>query len=200
MANKNKKNQVKNQRCLCCKEIGHTAADCPRDPNFKTFELIDEEVFRIAKITENKKLFPETAVTTTHFLKRCIKIPKKNIDEAVSNALIQANVPGKDKVNSKKLVKENSKRFLNFSQPILKRSVSMKSGMSGSHKIGYESEHHINNNPFQRGVMSFEDYNYNQFNKYILIDEKGRTVETKSSNSSIPPVVIPDKKEMDMHS
>ena len=48
--------------------------------------------------------------------------------------------------------------------------------------------------------MSFEDYNYNQFNKYILIDEKGRTVETKSSNSSIPPVVIPDKKEMYMHS
>jgi hypothetical protein len=88
MANKNKKNQVKNQRCLCCKEIGHTAADCPRDPNFKTFELIDEEVFRIAKITENKKLFPETAVTTTHFLKRCIKIPKKNIDEMVSYSVV----------------------------------------------------------------------------------------------------------------
>ena len=59
--------------------------------------------------------------------------------------------------------------------------------MSGSHKIGYESEHHINNNPFLRGVMSFEDYNYNQFNRYILIDEKGRTVETKSSNSSNAP-------------
>ena len=43
MANKNKKNQIKNQRCLCCKEIGHLAADCPRDPNFKTFELIEGE-------------------------------------------------------------------------------------------------------------------------------------------------------------
>lgn len=44
--------------------------------------------------------------------------------------------------------------------------------------------------------MSFEDYNYIQFNKYILIDEKGRTVETKSSNSSITPAVVPDKKDM----
>jgi hypothetical protein len=44
--------------------------------------------------------------------------------------------------------------------------------------------------------MSFEDYNYNQFNKYILLDEKGRTVETKSSNSSITPAEAPQKKEM----
>ena len=97
MANKNKKNQIKNQRCLCCKEIGHLAADCPRDPNFKTFELIEEEIFRIAKITENKKLFPETAVTTTHFLKKCIKVPKKNIDETVSSAKVQPIAPAKDK-------------------------------------------------------------------------------------------------------
>ena len=69
---------------MCCKEIGHIAIDCPRDPNFKTFELIDEEMIRIGKITENKKLFPETAVTTTHFLKKCIKIPKKNDELLVS--------------------------------------------------------------------------------------------------------------------
>jgi len=24
--------------------------------------------------------------------------------------------------------------------------------------------------PFKRGVMMFEDYNYDQFNKYILVD------------------------------
>ena len=23
-------------RCLCCKEIGHTIDECPRDPNIKT--------------------------------------------------------------------------------------------------------------------------------------------------------------------
>jgi len=48
--------------------------------------------------------------------------------------------------------------------------------------------------------MSFEDYNYSQFNKYILIDEKGRTVETKSSNSSITPTVAPEKKDMSVNS
>ncbi len=148
MANKNKKNQVKNQRCLCCKEIGHSATDCPRDPNFKTFELIDEEVFRIAKITENKKLFPETAITTTHFLKKCIKIPKKVFESAAGNVVGQVSALTKDKARNYKLVKENSKRFINFSQPMLKRSTSMKSGMSSSHKIGFESEHNIHKNPF----------------------------------------------------
>ena len=24
------------QRCMCCKEIGHTIENCPRDPNIKT--------------------------------------------------------------------------------------------------------------------------------------------------------------------
>ena len=28
----------------------------------------------------------------------------------------------------------------------------------------------INKEPFKRGAMAFEDYNYHQMNKYILID------------------------------
>ena len=57
--------------------------------------------------------------------------------------------------------------------------------MSNSQKHAFESEHNYTSNIFSRGVMTFEDYNYNIFNKYILVDEKGRTVETKSSNSSM---------------
>ena len=29
--------------------------------------------------------------------------------------------------------------------------------------------------PFKRGVMRFEDYNYNMYNKYILIDPQKAT-------------------------
>lgn len=67
-------------------------------------------MIRIAKITENKKLFPETAVTTTHFLKKCIKIPKKITDEAASKILVEIIAPAKDTRKSIKLAKENSKR------------------------------------------------------------------------------------------
>lgn len=28
--------QLRNVRCFCCKEIGHTIEQCPRDPNMKT--------------------------------------------------------------------------------------------------------------------------------------------------------------------
>jgi hypothetical protein len=39
--------QLKNVRCYCCKEIGHTIDKCPRDPNLKTNEAIAAEQERI---------------------------------------------------------------------------------------------------------------------------------------------------------
>jgi hypothetical protein len=35
--------QLKNVRCYCCKEIGHTIEQCPRDPNLKTTPNIKDE-------------------------------------------------------------------------------------------------------------------------------------------------------------
>ncbi len=37
---------------------------------------------------------------------------------------------------------------------------------------------------FRRGSMTFEDYNYKQFNKFILVDSHGNTLQSKSSQSS----------------
>ena len=28
-------------------------------------------------------------------------------------------------------------------------------------------------NPFMRGIMTFEDYNYRQYNEYVLLEEPG---------------------------
>ena len=59
--------------CQCCKEIGHTMNECPRDPNIKTGCVnANDDNNRIKNIKDNKKLFSETALTTTHFLKKCI--------------------------------------------------------------------------------------------------------------------------------
>ena len=33
--------------------------------------------------------------------------------------------------------------------------------------------------------MTFEDFNYKAFNKYILVDKKGNTLTSSSSNSSL---------------
>jgi hypothetical protein len=61
--------QLKNVRCYCCKEIGHTIDKCPRDPNLKTNEAIGAEQERIQKIKDYRKLFADTMITTSHFLK-----------------------------------------------------------------------------------------------------------------------------------
>lgn len=74
---KGKGKNLKYARCLCCKELGHLIEDCPRDPNIKTRPLDFEHDFqRILKISDFKKLYADTAVTTTHFLKKCVKVPK----------------------------------------------------------------------------------------------------------------------------
>ena len=73
----NVQKQLKNVRCNCCKELGHNIEQCPRDPNMKTGHLEpDAEIERIQRIKDFRKLFSDTMVLTTHFLKRCIKIPK----------------------------------------------------------------------------------------------------------------------------
>lgn len=71
-------NNHHNMRCMCCKEIGHLIENCPRDPNMKQTSLtqINVDYERILKIKDNKKLFIDSAVTTTHFMKKCIKVPK----------------------------------------------------------------------------------------------------------------------------
>jgi len=37
---------------------------------------VNSDYQRILKIKDNKKLFIDTAVTTTLFMKKCIKVPK----------------------------------------------------------------------------------------------------------------------------
>jgi len=56
--------------------MGHTIDECPRDPNIKTKgdPVVDME--RVQKLKDYRVLFSDTAVTTTHFLKKCIKVKK----------------------------------------------------------------------------------------------------------------------------
>jgi hypothetical protein len=116
-----KKEKVdRNLRCLCCRENGHTVVNCPRDPNMRTVPAIaqiDQEFQRILKIKDFRKLYADTAVQTTHMLKKSVMIPLKHDEDG--KAIEAANI---------------------------------------SH-------------PFMRGIMEFDDYNYNQYNEMILVPE-----------------------------
>lgn len=70
-------------KCLCCKQNGHTINDCPLDPNIKTMADIKLDLKRIKKIKDTRKLFAETMITTTHFFKNCVKVPKDDLDTPV---------------------------------------------------------------------------------------------------------------------
>ena len=73
------KHQNKNIKCLCCKEVGHDMSECYRDPNIKTRVDYQEDWKRIMGLKDYRKLFVDTMITTTHFLKKCAKVRK--IDE-----------------------------------------------------------------------------------------------------------------------
>lgn len=73
--NNDLKNQ-KYQRCQCCKQIGHSIDQCERDPNIKTKEDIETEFERVTQLKDFRKLFPDTQIATTIFLKKCIKVKK----------------------------------------------------------------------------------------------------------------------------
>ena len=111
------KKQMKYVRCNCCKEVGHSIDQCPRDPNLRTAVNYTLDFDRIARIKDFRKLYADTVVQTTHFIKKSVMVPLEYDDEGI----IQEN--------------ENI------------------------------------NHPFMRGIMNFDDYNYQVFNPYILLEE-----------------------------
>lgn len=107
--------------------IGHSIEQCERDPNMKTKEDIEAEFERVTQLKDFRKLFPDTQIATTIFLKKCIKVKKYYMQ-------------GKD-------------------------NESGLSAQAYKEKIAKQNEE-----AFQRGAMQFEDFNYENFNKYIFID------------------------------
>lgn len=108
---------LKYVRCICCKELGHKIEQCTRDPNLRTNAVneLDKDLDRISKIKDFRKLHGDTAIQTTHMIKKAVMIPVETDDDGVP--------VDKDNTYS----------------------------------------------PFQRGVMNFDDYNYNVFNQYVLL-------------------------------
>lgn len=50
-----KANQFKTPKCQICKQAGHKAADCDKDPNIRTLYDVDEETRRVEKVLVKKK-------------------------------------------------------------------------------------------------------------------------------------------------
>ena len=70
-------------KCYCCGELGHSISECPRDPNFVTGSDPDQEIQRLRKIRDFRKLYADTVVQTTHFLKKSIMIPLVSDEDGV---------------------------------------------------------------------------------------------------------------------
>jgi len=66
---------LKYVRCVCCKEFGHSIDKCFRDPNFKTNQRVEDDINRINKIKDFRKLHADTFVNTTHFMKKSVMVP-----------------------------------------------------------------------------------------------------------------------------
>ena len=79
------------------------------------------------RLKDFRRLFADTAVTTTHFLKKCNKVPRlKELSEYEREGLTKED---------------------------MQKALAMQA-----------------EDPFKRGSMGFDDFNYDLYNKYILID------------------------------
>ena len=144
---KSKASLLKSTRCQCCKELGHTMETCYRDPNLKTNQEVDEDIKRIQTIKDNRKLFADSSVTTTHFLNKLSKVPR--LDET--------------------MLKPNKSNEDELAKAAIKQKI----------------------NSFQRGSMNFDDYNYDLYNKYILIDpERDENDDKKVDLGSFVPQTV----------
>ena len=98
-AKEEQQKHLKNVRCFCCKEVGHTIDQCPRDPNLKTTKDAIEDLERVKQIKDYRKLFSDTMILTTHFLKRCTKVPKVKkpqleMGDGANTTLLSGQTPG----------------------------------------------------------------------------------------------------------
>lgn len=71
---KDKERQLKYMKCMCCKELGHSIENCNRDPNIKTLTDPVQDEIRVMEIKDNRTLFAETVIQTTHLLKKCARV------------------------------------------------------------------------------------------------------------------------------
>ena len=54
----------KNIKCWICKDLGHVANDCDRDPNFRTSKDVESEYERLVSFKNHKNLHTESQVVT----------------------------------------------------------------------------------------------------------------------------------------
>lgn len=66
---------VYQKKCICCKEQGHSAEECPKDPNFRSaFDLSDEEERLKQGIADSKKLLSDSQIITIKMLSELTKV------------------------------------------------------------------------------------------------------------------------------
>ena len=73
---KNKMVHLSNTRCLCCKEMGHSIDDCPRDPNIKKNMNAELYAWVIEHNNDNMKRRGVVDLLKKHGYKRYACLPQ----------------------------------------------------------------------------------------------------------------------------
>lgn len=61
--------QLKQVKCLCCKEYGHQSEECPKDPNYRSnFDVQEEDARLVNNMKEKKKLNSDSQMLTLKML------------------------------------------------------------------------------------------------------------------------------------
>lgn len=59
-----------NHKCLVCKEAGHKASECDKDPNIRTAYDVGDESARVERVMTKKKKLTDNFGVTFNLLER----------------------------------------------------------------------------------------------------------------------------------
>ncbi len=103
--------QVKKNENQTCKEVGHKAEDCPRDPNVRTGHDGKKEMERIKGIKECKKIINDTIDQTVNLLTLALKNNKSQGNILSQSALMFSDFNYKP-FNGKLLVEQEEEESI----------------------------------------------------------------------------------------
>ena len=70
-------------KCLMCKEIGHKATECDKDPNVRTFFDVGDEIARVEKVMTKKKKLTDNVSVTFNLLERMALLSNERLTNRV---------------------------------------------------------------------------------------------------------------------
>ncbi|CDW73124.1 ankyrin repeat domain containing protein [Stylonychia lemnae] len=174
------KSRIKQLKCICCKEAGHLAKDCMRDPNLRTNQNIQEELLRIDKYKEYKKLNADTFQNTTKLFEMLAREKMPVIyEETISSDNGMGSRLGDETATNKPVITQQQSHINSQNE----QDDDDGDGLDlGTEKKKRKKRIYKETSFKGYGLMKFDDFNYNAFNQIVFQMSKKNNLD-KSGNS-----------------